>query len=210
MKRVLLALVLVSAVAVSGAAADRSGGTPIPYRVIPLDDAGVFVKNWADQSMPSYSIIGNMEEWRSVFQPAATMGGKKPFQPDPAIFADNILVTVSRVTDAPAPGEKVLVIKSFVYADGEAVMTYDFIPPKNKASFTVKNTLLVMMPARYQDVIRFVEDEQSAGSLAAGAELEAAKAAGLYKQPQPAPMPVPPPAAAPVQRVAPAQAPRQK
>ena len=208
MKRVLLIMLLALTVSSAGwsAEAGRAQGKPIPYKVIPMEDFAAFVKNWSDESAPHYAIVGNIEEWKSVFSPAATMGNKKPFQPDPAIFQENVLVAISRVSDMPGPGEKVLAINSFIMTDGEAVLTYTFTQPAKKASYKVKNTLLIMMPAQYQDVIRFVEDEQTPDSLAAQAELEAAKAAGRYKQPtQPmAPGQMPPP---PVQQQAPRQQP---
>ncbi len=199
-------LVLALTIAVCGLAGDRSGGTPIPHRVIPMEEFAVFVNNWNDSSMPHYAIIGNIQEWKAEFSPAATMGNNKPFQPDPALFNDNVLVAISRVSDAPAPGQKVLILNSLVHSGGEAVVTYTFLPPAGKATHKVKNTLLIMMPAKFQDGIRFIEDEQTPESLAAQAELEAAKAAGRFK-PQPLPQGQQPIMAPPPQQAQPMMAP---
>lgn len=160
-------------------------GEPIPYHVFPTGDISSFVKNWEDESMPYYAIIGNIYEWRSVFSPAATMGGNKQFEPDPKIFDKEALLLVARVSDAPPQGHKTLFVKSFELVDGEAILSYGFFPPAGNASHKVKNTMLVAIPSKYLDGIRISEEIESAASMIVARELQEAKDAGRVKQPAP-------------------------
>ena len=186
MRRILLVALLASAVAGAGLAGEgrpAPQGQGVPYRIIPLDGAGVTVKNWANEADPHYAIIGNLGEWQATFIPTQTMGGKKPYQPEAGLFNREALVAMSRVSDAPPPGQKVLALKSVEVVAGELVLTYSFIPPTQKASFKVKNTLLVAVPVQYLDGLRIAEEIETPDTMAAAAELEAAKAAGRVKPP---------------------------
>lgn len=220
MKHVLLLVMAVCMVAGAGRSAETirvpgggPSGKPVPYRVIPAQDFAAVVKNWPNVGDPHYAIIGNIGEWQSVFQATATMGNNRPFQPDPGLFAREVLVAISRVTDAPAPGETVLAVKSVVFADGELVLTYSFMPPPRKASYQAKSTLLVAIPAEFQDGLRIIEEIETPASMAAARELEAARAAGRVKQSAPGPMPLgaPAPVGTPAPRpAAPSPAPAPK
>lgn len=186
MMRVLTAAVLAFCMGVclageaAGAAAPK--GQQVPHQIIPIEDFAVAVKNWEDESLPHYSIMNHVGEWDNAFQPTQVMGGQKPTKPDAKLFEKAQLIAISRVSDAPAPGQKVLVIKSFVLENGEMVLTYSFIPPTNKAGYKVKNTLLVAIPTQYQNYgLRFIEDTETAGSMAARAEYEEALREGRIK-----------------------------
>lgn len=158
-------------------------GKPLPFRVLPVENLSAFVKNWDDESMPRYAIIGNIHEWRSEFAPAAVIGDNRPPEPNPAIFEKAALVLVARVSENPPKGHHPLFVKSFELVEGEAVLTYGFFPPESAGAFKVKNTMLVAIPLEYHDGIRIIEEVETKASMAAARELEAAKAAGRVKPP---------------------------
>lgn len=175
----------------AGEGAAPGGGIPVPFQVVPSDHFAAVIKNWSDESMPHYAIMTHMGEWDFAFQPTVTMGNNRPTRPDPSLFEKAWLVAISRVTDAPAPGQKVLDVKSLVLQDGQLVLTYTFIPPENKASYKAKSTILVAIPVRYQNELRIIEDTETAMTRTAQAELDDAKRAGRVKPQQPAPQPLP-------------------
>ena len=182
MRQAMAVLVLVLLATGSGLAADAS--RPIPFRLVSLYDYSVTVKQWANPDDPSYSIITNVGEWRLAFPPAATMRNNRPFQPEGGLFQREYLLAISRVSDAPAQGERVLRVKSLNLVDGQVELTYQFVPPAAPASFKVINTLLLAIPVEYPvDGIHILEQIETAASLATQAGVEAARAAGRIKQP---------------------------
>lgn len=186
MRHVLAILAVIAMATGAGLAADASSQKKsVPYRLVPLHDYSVTVRNWGNENDPHYSIITNAAEWKLAFPPAATMKSGKPFQPDASLFKREHLLAVSRISDAPASGERVLVVKSLVLEAGEVVLTYDYIPPANKAGYKVINTLLLAIPNEYPvDGIRIVEQIETPTSLATQAGVEAARAAGRIKPPE--------------------------
>lgn len=188
MKRILLILAVALAATGAGQAARGAEGAPqgaaVPYKVIPAEEFAATVKNWNSDDDPHYAIITNLGEWQSEFQPTVVMGNKKPTQPEAALFNRAFLVAISRVSDAPAQGEKVLTMRSLERAGGELLLTYNFIPPVKQATYKAKNTLIVAIPIEFvENDLRIVEEIETPASRAAAAELDAAKAAGRYKPP---------------------------
>lgn len=208
MKRVLAIVVVAILAAGAGLAADRGapppppppGGRQVPYRVIPMENVAAVVKNWSDENAPHYAIIGNLGEWRATFTPTVVMGDKRPTEPDPGLFNREVLVAISRVSDAPAPGERVLAVKSVARENGELVLTYSFMPPPRRGGHRAKSTLVVAIPAEFQDGLRLVEEIETPTTIATQRELDAAKAAGRVKPPALPPAPPPGPPAPPPPR----------
>lgn len=165
-----------------GQTAPAPKGEPIPYRVVPLDNISAFVKNWEDESMPYYAIMGNIYEWRAAFSPAATMGGNKVFEPNPDIFEKDALILVARVSEAPPQGHEALFVKSFEFVDGEPILSYGFYPPVSRGAHKVKNTMMIAMPHKYLDGLRISEETETPASMTAARELQEAKDAGRVKQ----------------------------
>ena len=182
MRQAMAVLTLVLLATVSGLAAD--GSRAIPFRLVSLYDYSVTVRQWANPNEPSYSIITNAGEWKLAFPPAAVMRDNRPFQPEGALFQREYLLSVSRVSDAPAQGERVLRVKSLNLVDGQVELTYQFVPPAAPASFKVINNLLLAVPVDFPvDGIRIVEQVETTASLATQAGVEAARAAGRIKPP---------------------------
>lgn len=178
-----LAVVLLTVSCMGACLAGEAGakGQAVPYRVVPIEAFSSVVKNWGDDSMPHYAIMNNVGEWELAFQPTVVMGSNKPTHPGPEVFEKVQLVSISRVSDAPAPGEKVLSVKSLNLVDGELVLTYVFAPPAKKASYKAKSTILVAIPVTYQNPLRISEDIETPETRIANAELEEAIKAGRFK-----------------------------
>lgn len=153
-------------------------GQPVPFRVFPLDSFGAVVKDWSDQSLPHYAIMTHVAEWENAFQP---VGGGKPFTPQPEFFEKAQLVSISRVSMPPAPGQKVLDVKSVAIVDGELVLNYVFMPPTGQGR-PVKSTILVAIPSNVHNPLRISEDTETPGTRFADAELEQAIREGRFKQ----------------------------
>lgn len=162
MRAVMLAVMfgLFAGVCAAGEVADAAAanGTPVPYRIVPVDQFAAVIKNWGGGDMPHYAVIKSMEDWDLVFQPTVTMGNKRPTHPDPELFAKERLVAISRVSDAPEAGQEVLEVKSLFLEDDQLVLTYAFMPPEKAASYKAKNTVLVAIPVEYSNALRFVEE----------------------------------------------------
>lgn len=182
---VALVIVLGMGTGLAGEAAggQGAGGQQVPFRVFPLDSFGAEVKDWADESLPHYSIMTHVAEWENAFRP---VGSGKPFTPNPEFFEKAQLVSISRVSAPPAPGQKVLDVKSLSIVGGELVLSYVFMEPPAQGGRKMKSTILVAYPANVTNPLRISEDTETPGTRFADAELEQAIREGRFKQ-------VPPP-----------------
>lgn len=168
------------------AGAGTAQGRQVPYQVMPMEAFSAAIKDWADESMPHYAIMNHAGEWDLAFQPARTPDDKRPFRPQPSFFEKAWVVAISRVSEAPPPGQRTLAFKSLAITEGQLVLTYSFIPPPPGSGRKVKSTLLVAIPANVQYDLRIIEDTETPESLAAQRELEEAIREGRFK-PQPLP-----------------------
>ena len=138
---------------------------------IPSDAFSSFVKNWDDTKTPVLcALIRDKAGWDGVFGSAAYMGNKKPFAPADATWDKEQILVVSRVMPAPADGnlDKVFSVQS-LDDDGKGTLTlrYTRTEPK-KASYSVKNELILKIPRKDYTRVVLIENGKSVGELGPG------------------------------------------
>ena len=132
---------------------------PVAHSTVPAGDYASFLVTWDHEATPVFrAVIRTPQEYAAVFHPAPGMGNRRPFAPPADFYADALLLVVARVIDAPAAGEKPLAVESLVADGDDLVLRYRFTPPAAKATFTVKEVLLVRVPTRPPAAVRFIEN----------------------------------------------------
>jgi len=153
-------------------------GDPIGCTTVPSTEYASFLVNWDDQATPVFlAAIRTPREYETVFHPAPVMGNRRPFAPPADLYADFMLLVVARVIDAPAAADTPFAVESLVAEGGDLVLRYRYTPPASGATHTVKQTLVVRVPARPFDGVRFIENGDQVGDLRLSA--------GQWANPQP-------------------------
>jgi len=149
----------------AGAAEKQAEGKAVQYRTVGAEDFQSFIKNWDDKKQPVlYALIQTPAQWHAIFQPAAVMGGNRPFGPDKKEFEKNQLLVTARVM-FPPDTNKVFQVEKVSANDEELVLSYRFDEPKTPKSYTVKNYLGVWLPKRTFKRVIFIENGKRSGVL---------------------------------------------
>ena len=123
-----------------------------------------FVMNWDTEKNPVLcALIQTPDQYNAVFHPAPSMGDKRPFAPGPELYEKEQILVVARVMTAIKHGDedKVFEVQRLV-TNGEALeLHYRFNEPTDKATWFVKNWLVLRIPKHeYKKVVLFENDKQ--------------------------------------------------
>ncbi|NTW10221.1 MAG: hypothetical protein HGA26_02545 [Chlorobiaceae bacterium] len=103
-----------------------------------------FLKNWDDAAHPVfYALIRSAHEYDRYFAPAAVMGNKKPYKPEPGFYQTENLLVVARVTKPPVSGASDFSLLSLVQKNGVIKLCYKLRTADRKAAYTRKDGLVI-------------------------------------------------------------------
>lgn len=157
---------VMTALVVAVAAVVAAAGEPVAHTTVSAGDYASFLVNWDDAAAPVFlAAIRTPQEYAAVFHPAPVMGTRRPFAPPAEFYADAMLLVVARVIAAPAADETPLAVESLAAEGEDLVLRYRFTPPTTAGTFTVKEVLLVRVPTRPVDRVRFIENGEPVGDL---------------------------------------------
>jgi len=132
-------------------------GTPVPYRVVPMETFSAFVKDWDDgdaqlhRNMFHTAVIRNLDDWNEVFAPAVVMGDDRLSAPDEAVFEYLAFLVVARITPPVSEEEEnPLSVAALRKNSGgnllELSYRYDPEPTLLRGDMRAKSVLLVAVP----------------------------------------------------------------
>jgi hypothetical protein len=162
------AWVALSGVPVAAATAEpQPNKTANSYRTLGAGDYQSFIKNWDQQKSPALlAVIQTPAQWETIFHPAPVMGNRRPFSPDPKLFARDLLLVVARVVPPPDPGgQQVFKVEKVGASQGELTFSFRFAEPPNAKSYTVKEFLGVWVPKADFKKAVFIENGKELGLL---------------------------------------------
>ncbi len=148
-------------------ASGNSAAAPMPIKFKPIlsGDYDNFPVNWPAEQVYRFSLMRSAAEYDQVFQAAAVGGAQKPYAPDPKIYEKEMIVSVSRVTPAPADLDKALRIDKIV-AKGKTLEVYfTFRAGPKSASYTAKVTGAARIPKRELQKVIFFEGQKKVGEI---------------------------------------------
>lgn len=136
----------------------------VEYARIGGGDYQNFVGNWDDGKYPLlYALIQSSDRYGKVFHSAAVMGATKPYAPDPAMFAKEMILVAARVMQAPKSedADKCFEVERVVQTGQDLAVYYRFKEDVEKASHSIKNCLILRLPKRdYKNVFLFENGKQ--------------------------------------------------
>lgn len=127
-----------------------------------------FVGNWDEEKHPLlYVLIQSSERYGKVFHPAAVMGTAKPYAPDPAMFAKEMILVAARVMQAPKSedADKCFEVERIVQTGQDLAVHYRFKNDGEKAAHSLKNSLVLRIPKREYKRVFFFENGKQVGVL---------------------------------------------
>lgn len=146
--------------------APSASGANVPFRRIGIDEFQNFVKNWDTASTPVlHALIDSAAHYDLVFNPAPVIGGKRPFAPDPAIYAKEMIVMIAREMRAPQDMAKPFQVESLRRRGDELEFRYRYVDPQSDATFDVKNMLALVIPKHPYRLVVFIENGKEIGRL---------------------------------------------
>ncbi|TLU88162.1 MAG: hypothetical protein FDX30_01630 [Chlorobium sp.] len=137
---------------------EQIGFADYPYRS--------FLKNWNDDAHPVfYALIRSAEEYDTFFAPAAVMGNKSPYAPDPDLYKKYNLLVVARVTKPAQNGKSMFSIEKFVKQNDTVWLYYKLGRPDRKATWTIKDGLVIKIDKAPIRKIVIRENNRTVGEL---------------------------------------------
>ncbi|NTW83023.1 MAG: hypothetical protein HGB36_06605 [Chlorobiaceae bacterium] len=137
---------------------EQIGFADYPYRS--------FLKNWNDDAHPLfYALIRSAEEYDTFFAPAAVMGNKSPYAPDPELYRTYNLLVVARVTKPAQNGKSMFSIEKFVKHNDIIELYYKLGRPDRKATWTIKDGLVIKIEKAPIRKIVICENNRKVGEL---------------------------------------------
>lgn len=164
-----MAIVTVLVCSISEAAHEAGARTeekPVSYEEIAANTYQNFIKNWDDKKHPVLvALIRTPAQYAALFHPAAVMGNKRPFAPEPELYAKERILVVARVTTASEDTDKVFHVERVIQKGQELSVYYGFIEPKSNATYSVKSYLALRIPKRPCKKVVFFENGKEVGRL---------------------------------------------
>lgn len=143
-----------------------ASGANVPFRRIGVDEFQNFVKNWDTASTPVlHALIDSAAHYDLVFNPAAVIGAKRPFAPDPAIYAKEMIVMIAREMRAPQDMAKPFQVETLRRSGDDLEFRYRYVDPQSDATFDVKNMLALVIPKHPYRQVVFIENGKEVGRL---------------------------------------------
>lgn len=154
------------------AAADTATAPPaekaVEYARIGSGEYQNFVVNWDEEKHPLlYALLDTPDRYAKVFHSAAVMGVTKPYAPGPALFAKEMILVAARVMQAPKSedADKSFEVERVVQTGQDLAVHYRFKNDGEKASHSIKNSLVLRIPKREYKRVFFVENGKQVGVL---------------------------------------------
>lgn len=145
---------------------NAASGANVPFRRIGVDEFQNFVKNWDTASAPVlHALIDSAADYDLVFNPAPVIGGKRPFAPDPTIYAKEMIVMIAREMRAPQDMAKPFQVETLRRSGDHLEFRYRYVDPQSDATFDVKNMLALVIPKHPYRQVVFIENGKEIGRL---------------------------------------------
>lgn len=145
---------------------NAASGANVPFRRIGVDEFQNFVKNWDTASAPVlHALIDSAARYDLVFNPAPVIGAKRPFAPDPTIYAKEMIVMIAREMRAPQDMAKPFQVETLRRRGDELEFRYRYVDPQSDATFDVKNMLALVIPKHPYRQVVFIENGKEIGRL---------------------------------------------
>lgn len=145
---------------------NAAAGANVPFRRIGVDEFQNFVKNWDTASAPVlHALIDSAARYDLVFNPAPVIGAKRPFAPDPTIYAKEMIVMIAREMRAPQDMAKPFQVETLRRRGDELEFRYRYVDPQSDATFDVKNMLALVIPKHPYRQVVFIENGKEIGRL---------------------------------------------
>jgi len=131
----------------------------VEYTRIGVGDYQNYVGNWDDGKYPLlYALIQSSDRYGKVFHSAAVMGATKPYAPDAAMFAEEMILVAARVMQAPKSedADKCFEVERVVQTGQDLAVYYKFKEYVEKASHSIKDCLILQIQKHdYKNVFLF-------------------------------------------------------
>ena len=161
-----LATIVFAAPLLAADDAVSASGANVPFRRIGVDEFQNFVKNWDTAASPVlHALIDSAAHYDLVFNPAPVIGAKRPFAPDPAIYAKEMIVMIAREMRAPQDMAKPFQVETLRRRGDDLEFRYRNVDPQSDATIDVKNMLALVIPKHPYRQVVFVENGKEIGRL---------------------------------------------
>jgi hypothetical protein len=158
-------LVIVAAiVGVTLLGATAQADTSLPAKTLNPNDYQSFVVNWSPDAKPLCAVMLSQADWDKVMHPAPVMGGAKPFSPVNFDWNKDEILLIARVINGGGDNSKVFSLTGVTTSAKGLNLAYGF-KPTPAASYTIKGSMLVVVPRAAKSPVRFVENGKATCAL---------------------------------------------
>lgn len=133
-----------------------------------------FVKNWDSDAVPVLcAFIESEAEWKTVFQPAATMKEDQKFGPDASFFDEKSILVVARVTNIDfedrGNASSTYLIKEVDADGGKLTVSFEYDRQGKAGSSEVKDFAGFIVPKADYKTVHVIENGEALADLDLGA-----------------------------------------
>lgn len=138
----------------------------VEFKLVREDTYQSFLKNWdGGKSAVLLAFVNSLDQFNTIFQPAALNGRNGKFSPDDQEFETSSFLAIGRIIRGSKKGTEVFEIQSMEQDKTKLTVRYKFTKPIQASSYDSKAYLLVRINKVDVDVVEFIENDKNVGQL---------------------------------------------